>query len=89
MGLGRFLYTFLNLYETVLFVYVILSWFAGGASGIVRQIYEALGVICEPYLAIFRRFLPPVMLGSGGLDLSPLVGLFVLQIISNFVVRLP
>lgn len=88
MNLGRFLYTFLNLYETVLFVYVILSWFAGGSSGLLRQVYDALAVICEPYLAIFRRFLPPVMLGSGGLDLSPLVGLFVLQIIANFVVQL-
>ena len=89
MSLGRFLYAFLNLYETVLFVYVILSWFAGGSAGFLRQIYDALAVICEPYLALFRRFLPPIMVGSGGLDLSPLVGLFVLQIIAGFVVRLP
>jgi uncharacterized protein YggT (Ycf19 family) len=84
MSIGRFLVTFLGLYQTLLFVYVILSWFAGGNSAL-RGIYDALGVICEPYLSIFRRFLPPLMLGSGGLDLSPLVALFVLQIVSNVI----
>jgi YggT family protein len=88
MSIGRFLVAFLGLYQTLLFVYVILSWFAGG-NGALRGIYDALGVICEPYLAIFRRFLPPLMVGSGGLDLSPLVGLFVLQIVSSLVGRLP
>jgi uncharacterized protein YggT (Ycf19 family) len=89
MGLGRFLAAFLNLYETILFVYVILSWFVGGAGGILRTVYNTLAVICEPYLAIFRRFLPPVMLGSGALDLSPLVGLFVIQLLVGIVARLP
>jgi len=88
MGLGRFLATFLTLYGWLLIAYVILSWFAGGNSGL-RSIYDALGVICEPYLGLFRRFLPPVMLGSGGLDLSPFVALIVLQIVTGLVTRLP
>jgi YggT family protein len=88
MAIGRFLATFLNLYATVIFVYIVTSWFVRGARGPVRDIYNALATVCEPYLGLFRRVLPPVMLGSGGLDLSPLIGLFVLQIAANFVARL-
>ena len=87
MGIGRFIATFLNLYWWTIIAYVFLSWFAGGSPG-VRRIYEALGVVCEPYLGLFRRFLPPVMLGAGGLDLSPFVGLIVLQIVTGLVARL-
>ena len=87
MGTGRFLATFLNLYATVIFVYIIMSWFVSGSRGWVRDVYVGLATVCEPYLSIFRRLLPPIMVGSGGLDLSPLIGLFVLQLVANFVAR--
>jgi uncharacterized protein YggT (Ycf19 family) len=38
--------------------------------------------VCEPYLRIFRRFIPMI----GPLDISPIVALLVLQIVGNFVV---
>jgi YggT family protein len=85
--MGRFLATFLNLYGTIIFVYIIMSWFAGSTRGAVHEIYVALATVCEPYLGLFRRILPPIMLGSGGLDLSPLIALFVLQMVGNFVAR--
>jgi uncharacterized protein YggT (Ycf19 family) len=37
-----------------------------------------------PYLAIFRRFIPPL----GPIDLSPIVGIFLLQIVGRIVVGL-
>jgi YggT family protein len=87
MNVGRFLASFLNLYATVIFIYIIMSWFVSGARGLLRDVYAGLSTICEPYLAIFRRLLPPVMVGSAGLDLSPIIGFFVLQILANFVSR--
>lgn len=87
MNVGRFLAAFLNLYATVIFIYIIMSWFVSGNRGVVREIYVGLSAICEPYLSIFRRLLPPVMVGSAGLDLSPIIGFFVLQILANFVSR--
>jgi YggT family protein len=83
-----FIVSLLNLYVLALIVYVVLSWFAGGASGVVREIYRALGTICEPYLGLFRRFLPPIVIGAGGLDLSPLVAVLVLDIVVGLVQRL-
>jgi uncharacterized protein YggT (Ycf19 family) len=35
--------------------------------------------VCEPYLAIFRRFIPPI----GPLDLSPLLGILLLQFVGR------
>jgi uncharacterized protein YggT (Ycf19 family) len=40
--------------------------------------------VSEPYLRIFRRFVPMI----GPLDLSPIVALIVLQIVGGIVVRL-
>ncbi|MNJ72773.1 YGGT family protein [compost metagenome] len=38
---------------------------------------ELLGKLVEPYLAPFRRFIPPIM---GMIDISPIVAIFVLRL---------
>ncbi len=38
--------------------------------------------ITDPYLALFRRFIPPI---GGVLDLSPLLGFFLLQLAEQFI----
>ncbi|MNP59373.1 YGGT family protein [compost metagenome] len=38
---------------------------------------ELLGKLVEPYLAPFRRFIPPIM---GMIDISPIIALFVLNL---------
>jgi YggT family protein len=58
-------------YSVAIFVYVILSWFAGGYSAV----GAVLADVVRPLLQPVRRFLPPI----GGLDLSPLLVLIVLQ----------
>ena len=39
--------------------------------------------VCEPYLRIFRRFIPPI----GMFDLSPMIGIIVLYIVRTIVVN--
>jgi YggT family protein len=67
-----------DLYCLVILVWVILSWF-NRSGGVVRDIYNALNVVVAPYVNIFKRFIPPI----GGLDLSPLAALLVLQLLSR------
>ena len=69
-----------NLYSMVIFVYVLLSWFPT-KSGFLAELDSILGKICDPYLNIFKRFIPPI---GGMVDITPIIALFVLQ----FVVRL-
>jgi uncharacterized protein YggT (Ycf19 family) len=40
--------------------------------------------VCEPYLSIFRRFIPPI----GPLDLSPIIGILLLNIVGSILANL-
>jgi YggT family protein len=40
--------------------------------------------VCEPYLSIFRRFIPSI----GALDLSPIVAILVLNFVGQFIASL-
>ncbi|MCW3001436.1 MAG: YggT family protein [Conexibacter sp.] len=49
-----------------------------------RGILDFLRDVCEPYLSIFRRFIPPF----GPLDLSPMIAIIVLVIVGRIIVSL-
>lgn len=76
------------IYSIALVIYIFMSW--------LPQVRESpigvlMGRICEPYLSVFRRLIPPI----GMFDLSPIVALFALQFVQyglyaviNFVLNL-
>jgi uncharacterized protein YggT (Ycf19 family) len=75
-------------YSLLIIVYVLLSMiFSLGArvpySRVTDAILTFLRDVSEPYLQIFRKFIPLV----GPLDLSPLVGLIVLNVVRVIVVN--
>lgn len=69
-----------DVYTIILFVYVLMSWIPQ-KSGIIADIDTVLGKVCDPFLDLFRRFIPPI---GGMVDISPIFALLVLQ----FAVRL-
>ena len=80
MSLAMFLILLLQLYSFVLFVSVILSWLNLSED---NQIVVLVRKCTEPVLAPIRKILPPF----GGFDLSPLVALFVLQLVQRLLTR--
>ena len=64
-----------DVYSMLIFVYVMLSWFPTD-RGILADINTVLGKICDPYLNLFKKFIPP---SGGRVDVSPIVALLVLQ----------
>ena len=46
-------------YSFVIVIYVLLSWFPMG--GIIEEIRNALGKICDPFLNLFKRLIPPIV----------------------------
>ena len=75
-------------YSLLIVVYVLLSMiFSLGArvpySRFTDAILTFLRDVSEPFLGIFRRFIPLI----GPLDLSPLVGLIVLNIVRVIMVN--
>ena len=59
----------------VLFVYVILSWFPTD-RGILADVNRVLAKVCDPYLNLFRKLIPPI---GGMVDVTPIIALLVLQ----------
>jgi YggT family protein len=73
----HFLRSFLELYEWVLIARILLSWFP--AIDWYNQPWRGLFEVTEPVLGPFRRLIPPI----GGLDISPIVLFFVLNLLIN------
>ena len=78
--------TLILVYLVLIFIRIIMSWIPRIPYN--RYLAAALKFVSDvtdPYLNLFRRFLPPVRLGAGALDLSPIVATFVLIIVSSLV----
>ena len=75
----------LQAYVIVIFARVILSWFPITPGTPVESVMRVLYAVTEPVLGPIRRVLPPMRMGGMGLDLSPIVVLIGLQIISRAV----
>lgn len=81
--LTQTLTTFINIYLLLLFVRILLTWFQ--SAGWANQVMEVLSPITDPYLNIFRSFIPPL----GGLDLSPIIAIVVLQLVAGLLAGIP
>lgn len=76
-------------YIVLIFVNVLLSFIPRIPYN--RWLRVALDFVTEttnPYLNLFRRFLPPLGGGGFALDLSPLLGIIVLVLLRGLVVGL-
>ncbi len=71
-----------NVYEFLIVVWCLMSWVPRGTgSGGVDAFRDALGMLVEPYLNVFRRVIPPM----NGIDFSPIVAIFALSFIERLV----
>ena len=73
-----------NVYTFILFVYVLMSWIPN-KRGILSDIETVLGKVCDPFLNLFRRFIPPI---GGVMDVSPIFALLVLQFLVRLIVNI-
>jgi YggT family protein len=73
----NFVTVFISVYILLIFAYIITSWFRLPYSVWLNRIQRFLYDVCEPYLRIFRRILPPF----GPLDLSPIIAIFSLYLL--------
>ena len=76
-----FLNVFVLVYVLLILAYIITSWIRLPYSPWLNRIQRFLYDVCDPYLRLFRRFLPPI----GPLDLSPMVAVFSLFILLRIV----
>lgn len=79
-----FLQVFIYVYSILILAYIITSWVRLPYSTWLNRIQRFLYDVCDPYLRLWRRVLPTF----GPLDLSPVVGVAFLYILSNILDRL-
>ena len=87
--LANYVQAVFYVYTLLIIAYILSSLFFafGGRLPYARWSSAILGFlrdVCEPYLSIFRRFISAI----GPLDLSPLVGILLLNIVGSVVANL-
>ncbi|HWJ78971.1 MAG TPA: YggT family protein [Niallia sp.] len=63
----------LHYYSYAIIIYIFMSWIPNARE---TSIGVFLARICEPYLEMFRKVIPPL----GMIDISPIVAIFVLNL---------
>lgn len=74
-------------YGILIFVRILMSWIPRiPRSATLRPVLDFITETTDPYLNIFRRFIPPI--GSGGMtmDVSPIVAIIVLVLAQKIIV---
>ncbi len=69
--------TFLGIYTALLVIRILLTWFPN--VNWFDPPFSILSQLTDPYLNIFRSVIPPL----GGMDFSPMLAIFVLQIVQQ------
>ena len=83
-----FVYVLFLVYLLCLFAYILTSWIPLPYNVWLNRVQRFLYDVVDPYLRLFRRFLPQLNMGGLGLDLSPIFAILVLYAIYFVVVRL-
>jgi YggT family protein len=87
-SIADFLQALLWVYLIIIFAYIITSliFSFGGRIPYSKWSSAVLGFlrdVTEPYLGLFRRFIPPI----GPVDVSPIVAILVLQIVGGLLIN--
>ena len=82
--IASFLSLLITAYTLVIFVRILFTWLPSVPSGIGFTVFTWTRRLTDPYLDVFRGIVPTM----GGLDLSPLIAILVLQFGGRFLVGL-
>lgn len=81
--------TLVIVYLVLIFVRIIMSWIPRMPyNRYLNAVLTFVRDVTDPYLNIFRRVIPPLRMGGGGLDLSPIIATFVLLVVGGIVAGL-
>ena len=87
VDVGDYVETLMYVYLVLIFIRIIVSWFKSVPyNPLLSAFLNFVHDVTDPYLRLFRRFIPIARLGPAALDLSPIVATFVLLIVGGIVV---
>jgi YggT family protein len=72
------------IYLVLIFIRILTSWIPRMPyNRYLAAFLQFVSDVTDPYLNLFRRFIPMVRMGPGALDLSPIVATIVLILVSS------
>jgi YggT family protein len=74
-------------YLICIIAYIIASWIPLPYNTALNRVQRFLYDVVDPFLRLFRRFIPQLNLGGLGLDLSPIVAIITLTIVHSLIQR--
>lgn len=76
-----------SVYFVLILLSILLSWIPRiPYNRVLYGVIDFINDVTNPYLNLFRRFIPPLGGGGFALDLSPILGLIVLGLVRGLVV---
>ncbi len=83
--LGSLIIWLANLYSLIILIYCVFSWIPMRRRGVLADINNLLAKLCDPFLNLFRRFIPPI---GGMVDITPIIAMIVLELVVRLLVAL-
>lgn len=86
VDIGDYVETLMYVYVVLIFIRILVSWFRSiPYHPVLSAFLRFVDDVTNPYLNLFRRFIPLARLGPAAIDLSPIVATFVLLIVGGIV----
>lgn len=81
--IANYVSTLIWIYTILILIRILLTWVPRMPyNPVLNSIIRFVEDVTDPYLAIFRRFIPPL----GMIDISPIVAILALGLVGNLVV---
>jgi YggT family protein len=82
----EFVHTLFLVYLLLILAYIVTSWIPLPYNVWLNRVQRFLYDVVDPYLRLFRRFLPQLRMGGLGLDLSPVLAILVLFAVERVII---
>jgi len=84
VDVAQYVDTLILIYIILIFIRILMSWVQRiPYNRWLDMVLTFVRDVTDPYLNLFRKVIPPVRLGPGALDLSPIVATFVLILVGQ------
>lgn len=89
VDIAKYVETLLIVYYVLIFVRILMSWIPRMPyNRWLDLVLSFIREVTDPYLNVFRRFMPPLRLGAAAVDLSPMIAIIVLLVVGQLIVGL-
>ena len=89
VDIADYVSTLITVYVVLIFIRILMSYFRSIPYHRALDIFlRFVTDVTDPWLNLFRRFIPPVRAGPAALDLSPMIAVIVLILLGRVVTSL-